>query len=187
MICVVILIEEIIKGIQSLPQQPFEILVERYRDEIYSYLWRLIPEDTAEDCLQETFLRAFRAYGRTAPDSNYRAWLYKIATNVARTAYTKQQRERTRELDNTVASEARSPLETVAFREELNEVFQAVDALPHKQRAALMMRKYQAFEYIEIGTVLECSPATARAHVYQALKKLRSQFAGTVEHLLEAE
>ena len=170
-----------------MPQQPFEILVESYRHEIFTYLWRLIPGDQAEDCLQETFLRAFRAYGRTVPDSNYRAWLYKIATNVARTAYTKQQRERTRELDNTVASEARSPLEAIAFREEFNEVLQAVAALPHKQRAALMMRKYQDFDYKEIGAVLECSPTTARAHVYQALKKLRSQLAGTVEHLMEAE
>ncbi|MCK5316877.1 MAG: RNA polymerase sigma factor [Anaerolineales bacterium] len=170
-----------------MPQQPFETLVEMHRDEIFAYLWRLIPGDQAEDCLQETFLRAFRAYKRTAPDSNYRAWLYKIATNVARTAHTRRQREMTRELHNSVAPEQRTLLETVTFHEDLKLVLQAVEALPHKQRAALMMRKYQDMDYKDIGAALECSPGTARAHVYQALKKLRVRLAGDLERSMEAE
>ena len=170
-----------------MPQQPFETLVELHRDEIFAYLWRLIPGDQAEDCLQETFLRAFRAYERTTPDSNYRAWLYKIATNVARTAHTRRQREMTREHYNPAAYEKRTLLDTVTFGEDLKLVLQAVEALPHKQRAALMMRKYQDMDYKDIGTALECSPATARAHVYQALKKLRARLAGDLERSMEAE
>ena len=170
-----------------MPQQPFETLVEMHRDEIYAYLWRIIPGDQAEDCLQETFLRAFRAYERTAPDSNYRAWLYKIATNVARTAHTRRQREMTELLHKSVAPEQRTLLETVAFHEDLKLVLQAVDALPHKQRTALMMRKYQDMDYKDIGAALECSPGTARAHVYQALKKLRARLAGDLERSMEAE
>ncbi|MEA1978524.1 MAG: RNA polymerase sigma factor [Chloroflexota bacterium] len=170
-----------------MPQQPFETLVELHRDEIFAYLWRLILGDQAEDCLQETFLRAFRAYERTTPDSNYRAWLYKIATNVARTAHTRRQREMTRELRNHEAPEGRTLLDSLIFREDLKVVLQAVDALPHKQRAALMMRKYQEMGYKDIGAALECSPATARAHVYQALKKLRVRLAGDLERSLEAE
>jgi len=170
-----------------LTQQSFETLVDKHRDEIFVYLWRLIPGDQAEDCLQETFLRAFRAYKRTAPDSNYRAWLYKIATNVARTAHTRGQREMTRELNRPVAPDGRTLLDAVIFNEELKVVLQAVEALPHKQRAALMMRKYQEMDYKDIGTVLECSPATARAHVYQALKKLRVRLAGHLGRSMEAE
>ena len=168
-------------------QQPFEALVEMHRDEIFAYLWRLIPGDQAEDCLQETFLRAFRAYERTAPDSNYRAWLYKIATNVARSAHTRRQREMTRELNHPIASEGRTLLDSVIFRDDLKVVLQAVETLPHKQRAALMMRKYQEMDYRDIGVALECSPATARAHVYQALKKLRVRLAGDFERSMEAE
>ncbi|MGB2896744.1 MAG: sigma factor [Anaerolineales bacterium] len=102
-----------------MPLQPFETLVEKHWDEIFAYLWRLIPGDQAEDCLQETFLRAFRAYERTPPDSNYRAWLYKIATNVARTAHTRRRREMTRELYNPVAYEQRTLLDTVTLHEDL--------------------------------------------------------------------
>ena len=158
-----------------------------HRDEIFAYLWRLIPGDQAEDCLQETFLRAFRAYERTAPDSNYRAWLYKIATNVARSAHTRRQRDMTRELNHPIASEGRTLLDSVIFRDDLKVVLQAVETLPHKQRAALMMRKYQEMDYRDIGVALECSPATARAHVYQALKKLRVRLAGDFERSMEAE
>jgi len=170
-----------------LPQQPFDTLVEKHRDEIFAYLWRLIPGDQAEDCLQETFLRAFRAYERTVPGSNYRAWLYKIATNVARTAHTRRQREMTRELNHHAAPEGRTLLDSVILSEDLKVVLQAVEALPHKQRAALMMRKYQEMDYKDIGAALECSPGTARAHVYQGLKKLRVQLAGDLERSLEAE
>jgi len=170
-----------------LTQQPFETLVELHRDEIFAYLWRLIPGDQAEDCLQETFLRAFRAYKRTTPDSNYRAWLYKIATNVARTAHTRWQREMTRELNHPIASEGRTLLDSVIFSDDLKVVLHAVEALPHKQRSALMMRKYQEMDYKDIGVALECSPATARAHVYQALKKLRDRLAGDLDSSMEAE
>ncbi|MEE8120474.1 MAG: RNA polymerase sigma factor, partial [Anaerolineales bacterium] len=134
-----------------MPQQPFETIVEMHRDEIFAYLWRLIPGDQIEDCLQETFLRAFRTYERTAPDSTYRAWLYKIATNVARTAQSRWQREMTRELQNPVAPEQRTLLDSVIFSDDLKVVLQAVEALPHKQRAALMMRKYQDMDYRDIG------------------------------------
>src|ERR1051325_11076075 len=64
----------------------FEALVETHSAEIFAYLWRLLRQTAdAEDCLQETFLRAYRAYPRLNGTANYRAWLYKIATNTART------------------------------------------------------------------------------------------------------
>ncbi|HLD94885.1 MAG TPA: sigma-70 family RNA polymerase sigma factor, partial [Anaerolineales bacterium] len=65
----------------------------------------------------------------------------------------------------------------VLERTQLAAVKQAVMALPDRQRAALMMRKYQELEYAEIAEALDCSEDSARANVYQALKKLREQFA----------
>lgn len=74
---------------------PFETLVDEYGKEIFGYLWRMLYDThDAEDCLQETFLKAFRVYTRTRPDSNYRAWLYKIATNTARTFALKRKNKR---------------------------------------------------------------------------------------------
>ncbi len=56
-------------------------------------------------------------------------------------------------------------------------VTQAVETLPHQQRAALIMRQYQELSYDDIATALDCTAEAARANVYQALKKLRAQFA----------
>jgi RNA polymerase sigma-70 factor (ECF subfamily) len=65
----------------------------------------------------------------------------------------------------------------VAERTQLAAVKRAVMTLPQRQQAALMMRKYQELDYSEIAAALDCSEDAARANVYQALKKLREQFA----------
>ena len=71
----------------------FETLVKAHSAELFAYVWRMLRDTTdAEDCLQETFLRAFRSYGRVRAGSNYRAWLYKIATNTARSQWKRRTR-----------------------------------------------------------------------------------------------
>jgi RNA polymerase sigma-70 factor (ECF subfamily) len=157
----------------------FETLVEKHSAEIFGYIWRMLHDTPdAEDCLQETFLRAYRAYARLPIDANQRAWLYKIATNTARTHIKRRSRDqhRTIDLDPDLQSDHSSPLDRVARREQLALVAQAVEALPYQQRAALIMKKYQELSYEAIASALGCSEDAARANVYQALKKLRAQF-----------
>lgn len=158
----------------------FETLISAHSAQVFAYLWRLLrdPAD-AEDCLQETFLRAFRAYGRAAGHPNLQAWLYRIATNTARTHLKQRARAaaRTAELDPERLAGGLGPAEQLDQQQLLAEVARAVEALPYQQRAALILRKYQALSYAEIAAVLECTQAAARANVYQALKKLRAQLA----------
>lgn len=168
----------------------FDNLVERYADEIFAYLWRLVqaPQD-AEDCLQDAFLRAYRAYPglSSSPDTagppNHRAWLYRIATNTALTHLKRQARTRahTTDLDPRLAAAVLPVPDLVQNRLHLAEVRQAVESLPAKQRAALLMRKYQDLSYTEIAAALEISESASRANVYQALKKLRAQFSRVTE------
>jgi len=160
-------------------QRPdFEMLVELHSGELCAYLWRLTGDEAdARDCLQDTFLRAFRAYDRLQDFSNLRAWLYKIATNTARTQHARDHRRQAEPLLEPVASGERAVDVQVMERTQLAAVKQAVMELPVRQRAALMMRKYQELEYSEIAEILECSEDSARANVYQAIKKLRRQFA----------
>ena len=157
----------------------FDDLVVEYSREVFAYLWRLLGDnDLAEDCLQDVFLRAFKAYGRIGVESNYRAWLYKIATN---TAYSLRKREariasRQINLDDLALTSGQTPNEEYELHERLERVAQAVKALPKMQRAAIMLRKYQEFDYSEIASILECSESAARANVYQGLKALRGKF-----------
>ncbi len=159
----------------------FEELVEQHSAEIFAYVWRLLREThDAEDCLQETFLRAFRSYGRVRAGTNYRAWLYKIATNTARSHWKRRQRQeaRTIDLDPEWQADGMSVADRVERKTLLAAVARAVETLPEQQRAALIMRKYQELSYAEIAAALECTEAAARANVYQAVKKLQTQFDG---------
>ncbi|MEX1247815.1 MAG: sigma-70 family RNA polymerase sigma factor [Anaerolineales bacterium] len=161
----------------------FESLVEFHSGELFGYLWRLLGDEAdARDCLQDTFLRAYRAYARVQDFSHLRAWLYKIATNAARTQLSRNHRRESRNapLLEPIPSGERAVDVQVAERTQLAQVRQAVMALPDRQRAALMMRKYQQLEYAEIAAALGGSEETARANVYQALKKLRDLFADEV-------
>ena len=163
----------------------FEALIERYHDEIYRYLWRLLRTNTqadraleAQDVTQEVFIRAYRTFGRLRRDSNHRAWLYKIATNCAYTALKRGQRQARHQ---TVEPEAQQVPETaqasldqqVIQEEALQAIHAAISALPPKQKAAVVLRHVQGLEYAEIAEALDCSPESARANVYQGLRRVR--------------
>jgi RNA polymerase sigma-70 factor (ECF subfamily) len=157
----------------------FEELVERHSAEIFAYVWRMLREaHDAEDCLQETFLRAFRSYGRVREGTNYRAWLYKIATNTTRSHWKRRKRSEihTADLDPDLQSDEMSVTDRVERKALLAVVARTVEELPDQQRAALIMRKYQELGYAEIAAALECTEASARANVYQAVKKLQAKF-----------
>ncbi len=152
---------------------PFDRLLQRHRGEIAAYCRRLMGDAAdAEDVAQDTWLRAHRAFARLPPGANTRAWLYRIATNRARTALTQRSGARRRvtavELDALPARRA-DPDDGLT----LQAVGRAVARLPMKQRVALVARRFHDLTYEEIGVSLGCSPESARANVYQAIRKLR--------------
>jgi RNA polymerase sigma-70 factor (ECF subfamily) len=156
----------------------FETLVDTHSAEIFAYLWRIVRDEAdAQDCLQEAFLRAYRAYDRLGGRANQRAWLYRIATNVALTHLKRRGREAARRapLAPDLRADDPSPGEVIIQRETLEAVAAAVGRLSQQQRAALILRKYQSLSYAEIAETLGCSEESARANVYQAVKKLRSE------------
>jgi RNA polymerase sigma-70 factor (ECF subfamily) len=172
----------------ALEQVRFEELIDRHHDEIYRYVWRMLDgagrpdgDTQAQDLTQEVFLRAYRAYPRLRKDSNYRAWLYKIATHCAYDALRRQRRDadhRTslRAVSEEIADEqGRSPYREAVLHETLGAVRAAIAALPPKQRTAVILRHIQALSYAEIARALECSEASARANVYQGLRRLRKE------------
>jgi len=146
--------------------------VDRHGREIHAYLWRFLGDaQDAEDALQETFVRALRYRGR--PVAEPRAWLYTVAGNVARTQLRRRRRESA--VLTPLDVEAPAP-EGAAARDRWEPVRRAVDALPSKQRQALLLRRYQGLSYGEIARVLGGSADSARANVYLAVRKLRKAF-----------
>jgi RNA polymerase sigma-70 factor (ECF subfamily) len=138
----------------------------------------------AEDLTQETFLKAYQAYHRLRPDSNVRAWLYRIATNNAISGIRYQNRRGGTYLDLDSAGEVipdkgETPEEHALVLELLGSIEGSVKALPPKQQAAFILRYLQDLSYEEIADTLECSGESARANVYQALRTLRAQLVPT--------
>lgn len=168
----------------------FETLIEHHHDEIYAYLWRLLRNAgwadasvEAEDLTQEVFLRAYRAFGRLRSDSNPRAWLYKIATNCAYTALSRGGRTASLQLNDELdtTTEALSPERQRIEQEALERVGQAIAVLPPKQRMAVVLRYVQVLDYATIAQALECSKDSARANVYQGLRRLRRELVEELE------
>jgi RNA polymerase sigma-70 factor (ECF subfamily) len=160
----------------------FEALMSEHHAEIYRYVLRVTGKrQDADDLSQETFLRAFRAHRALPPDANARAWLFAIATNLARNHFRSQKRRR---LAYSVAvTEAREtdeerPDGMSVSREIGAAVDQVVSGLPLRQRLAFLQRKVHGLDYEAIGRSLECTAETARAHVFQALRKVRRALEG---------
>ena len=160
----------------SLPP-PFEEALSRHEREIMRFLLRMTrDQEDALDLFQETWLRAYRAYPQLDSEQGLRPWLYRIATNLCHNRARDNSR-RTRVIsngdgfDNGDHDRASS---VSGGQEDTLHLKRAIAGLPHKQGQALVMRKFAGLEYEEIGAALDCSADSARASVYQALKKLKA-------------
>jgi RNA polymerase sigma factor (sigma-70 family) len=149
---------------------PFQRFLEEHRAVVYRFLLAAAGPQEADDCFQETFLSALKAYPRLRHADNLRGWVLAIATRKAIDAGRARSRrpvpvERMPE----VAGAGDDPL--VPF----DPVWDAVRSLPPRQRVALVHRVVLDQSYAEMAAAMGGSVETARANVYQALKKLRSE------------
>jgi len=169
-------------SLRVMGDRTFEALMSDHHAEIYRYVLRVTGRrQDADDLAQETFLRAFRAHRTLPPDANSRAWLFAIATNLTRNHFRSQKRRRLAYA--AVVMEVRETDEerpdAVTLSQEIGAaVDQVVSGLPLKQRLAFLQRKVHGLDYEAIGRSLECSAETARAHVFQALRKVRRALEG---------
>jgi RNA polymerase sigma-70 factor (ECF subfamily) len=195
-------------------ESAFAALTERHRRELHVHCYRMLASfDEAEDAVQETFLRAWRARSQLEEGAQFRAWLYRIATNVCLDAIRKRSRRLVAvqsfaevpwlqpypdQLLDEVASVATEPDAIVVDRETISLVFvAAMQVLPPRQRAALIARDVLGWSAVETANVLETSvPAAnsavqrARAAMQQHLPSERSQWTAPAlsdeeQHLLE--
>lgn len=148
---------------------PFQTFLDEHRDDVYRFLLATVGPVEADDCFQETFLSALRAYPRLRRGSNLRAWVLTIAQRKGLDSHRARARR---------ALPVGEVPETAAVSEapELDgrpELWRRVRELPPKQRAAVAHRFACDLSYGEIGVVLGCSEEAARRSVHEGLKKLR--------------
>jgi RNA polymerase sigma factor (sigma-70 family) len=152
--------------------------LERCGAELLGFLRRHTGDlDHALDLLQETVTRALRSWPTGLADRAGRAYLFRVATNCALNWRRGRGRER-RALESLGRSQPdrdhHDPERALRTRQDQLWLDRRIAALPARQRLALLLRYFDQQDYGTIGAALGCSPATARAHVYQGLKKLRN-------------
>ena len=143
------------------------MFLDEHRDHVYRFLVATVGRQEAEDCFQETFLSAMRAYPRLRRNSNLRGWVLTIAHRKALDSHRARKRRPvpSAELPEVVA-EGNDPSPDA-------ELWTEVKSLPGKQRAAVALRFVSDLPHDEIGRVLGCSEEAARRNVHEGLKKLR--------------
>ncbi|MFQ5897299.1 MAG: RNA polymerase sigma factor [Candidatus Methylomirabilia bacterium] len=163
-------------------QEAFEAVVAAHHGEIYRYLVRVTGRPSeADDLSQETFLRAYRSYRSLPPDAHIRGWLFTIASNLCRNQFRANKRRRTAYA--TVGAGVHDtggdgPEEAALFNEIRALIEAIVGGLPLRQRLAFILRKIHGLDYEAVARTLDCSAESARAHVYQALRKIREGLNG---------
>jgi DNA-directed RNA polymerase specialized sigma24 family protein len=151
----------------SLP--PFQQLLDAHGGDVHRLLVASVGRLDADDCYQETWLAALRAYPRLTDASNLRGWLLTIA---ARKAIDHVRRGRRRPI---AVGELREPGALDAPLPD-GDLWGLVRELPAKQRTALALRFVLDADYAEISTVMGTSQEAARRNVHEALKRLRTEY-----------
>ncbi|MGA8075093.1 MAG: sigma-70 family RNA polymerase sigma factor [Candidatus Acidiferrales bacterium] len=169
----------------------FEHLLQRYRTPLVNFLYRMVRDAaTAEDLAQEVFLRVYRARHGYEASAKFTTWLFRIATNLALNRI-RDSRYRQMEISLDVKAEDDSPVMELPARElRVDQMLierdrtvlirRAVEALPEKQRIAVLLHKYEEMDYCEIAKVLECSEAALKSLLFRAYETLRVQLAPLV-------
>jgi RNA polymerase sigma-70 factor (ECF subfamily) len=168
----------------------FALLLERHRAPVIHFVFRMVQNQAvAEELAQEAFLRVYRARLSYEPTAKFTTWLFRIAMHLALNSIRDGRNERTQEsLDvgtgETATRQVRDRRPTVEqdllYEVTLEEVRAAVQALPAKQRAAVLMHKYQEMEYSQIAKVLSCSESAIKSLLFRAYETLRARLAHLV-------
>jgi len=153
----------------------FETIVERYRRALMRYVSRLLPPERAEDVVQQSFVNAFEAMHRDGAALELRPWLYRIAHNTALNALRDRglRHDELDELDESVDGVER-PDQALERTQGLREVLVAVQALPERQRDAILLRELEGRSYAEIALALGVSDGAVRQLLNRARNSLRS-------------
>ncbi len=176
--------EELMAHFQAGTVQAFDILVERYSEKLFHYLYHFVKDDKqVEDLLQDTFLRVHRNRHSYHPIAKFSTWLYTIAGNLARSEYRRRRRHRTYSFHSLSRDgeeyEMEIPAETLAPDRHAERgihdeaIQQALAQLPEDFREAVVLRDVQQLSYEEIAEITGLPLGTVKSRINRGRTKLQ--------------
>jgi len=179
---------EVMLRVKAGDEPAFAYLVQKYRRPMVSFMYRMCHNaGAAEDLAQEVFLRVYRSRESYEASAKFTTWLYRIATNLAVNHARDTRHERPENMVSLdepdeetgltvdVPDGAATAEETILKRERLAAIRQRVQALPERQRTAVIMHKYQQMDYRQIAEVLKLSESATKSLLFRAYETLRGQ------------
>jgi RNA polymerase sigma-70 factor (ECF subfamily) len=179
---------EVMLRVKAGDQSAFDYLVQKYRRPLVSFMYRMARNSgAAEDLAQEVFLRVYRSRQTYEASAKFTTWLYRIATNLAVNHARDTRHERpevTVSLDEPdeetgttldVADATITAEEALVRRERMAAIRSKVEALPERQKLAVLMHKYQQMDYKQIADVLKLSESATKSLLFRAYQTLREQ------------
>jgi RNA polymerase sigma-70 factor (ECF subfamily) len=166
---------EVMLRVKAGDQSAFDYLVQKYRRPLVSFMYRMARNSAAaEDLAQEVFLRVYRSRQTYEASAKFTTWLYRIATNLEVTVSLDEPDEETGTTldvaDGTITAE-----EALVRRERMLAIRGKVEALPERQKLAVIMHKYQQMDYKQIADVLKLSESATKSLLFRAYETLREQ------------
>lgn len=147
---------------------PFQVFLDEHREDVYRFLVAAAGPSEADDCFQETFVAALRAYPRLRDGSNLRGWVMTIAYRKAMDAH----RARKRRADPVAEVPEQA---AIPAAEPEPQLWAAVRALPAGQRGAVLLRYVADMPYAKIAETLGCREDAARQRVREGLRGLKER------------
>jgi len=156
-------------------ERAFSELVNKYRKQVYAVARRFTKNhEEADDLAQEAFVKAYKNLKSFRGESGFKTWLLRITTNLS-INYTKSGRVSKDSGETPNEGEARNtaPLDGMILNEQKGELRRAITRLPPKQQQTLLLKTYQNMTCEEVANIMNCSPGTVKANVFNALKRLK--------------
>jgi RNA polymerase sigma-70 factor (ECF subfamily) len=182
---------ELMLRVRSGDDTSFALLLERHRGPVIHFVYRMVPNQAiAEELAQEIFLRVYKSREKYEPTAKFTTWLYRIATHLALNWIRDNRKEKGQQsldqpvidgqngvMERQVPDGAPSAEQNMVRQVRMNEIRDAVQTLPEKQRAAVLMHKYEGLGYAQISKVLECSESATKSLLFRAYETLRVRLA----------
>jgi len=162
--------------------EAFETLVKRYEKPLYNFFLRSLRNAAlAEEYFQETFLRCCRGletFDADSPEANFKAWVYRIATNLVRDEIRKPAFQRALAMEqefgmDAEADKAPTPEDQASWAQQRARVRRAVTRLPELPREVVILHQFQGLSYPEIAEALQIPLGTVKSRMHAALEDLR--------------
>lgn len=166
---------EVVNQVRNGDRKAYSLLVRRHQKSLLRLSMRFVKDvDTAEDVVQESFIKAYERLASFEARSSFKSWLFQIAINTAKNKL-RDRRDNTTDIDDVplaVSARAESGLVHNAIAELLQK---HVENLPFKQKTALTLRVYEDLSFKEIAEIMDCPYDTAKANYRHALMRLREE------------